>query len=161
HPAVRDPVLPHDPAADEAREGAESDDRSAAEGRRSGHRRRPGRSHHQARRAVRDARDRARHRDRAAALGGTGTASQGNAQDAAVNRFPTWKYALIALAIALAFLYTLPNFFGESPAVQVASGKSTVRLDTAVVTRIEQALQSANIHATGLIVDQTGVRVRF
>jgi preprotein translocase subunit SecD len=34
-----------------------------------------------------------------------------------VNRFPAWKYALIGLAIAAAFLYTLPNFFGESPAV--------------------------------------------
>ena len=43
-----------------------------------------------------------------------------------MNRFPTWKYALIALAIVAAFLYTLPNFFGESPAVQVASGKSNV-----------------------------------
>jgi len=78
-----------------------------------------------------------------------------------VNRFPTWKYALIALAIAAAFLYTLPNFFGESPAVQVASGKSTVRMDASAVTRIEQALQAANLHATGLVVDQTGVRVRF
>ncbi len=78
-----------------------------------------------------------------------------------MNRFPTWKYALIALAIAAAFLYTLPNFFGESPAVQVASGKSTVRMDASAVTRIEQALQAANLHATGLVVDQTGVRVRF
>ncbi|HYY62086.1 MAG TPA: protein translocase subunit SecD, partial [Burkholderiales bacterium] len=78
-----------------------------------------------------------------------------------MNRFPTWKYALIAVAIALAFLYTLPNFFGESPAVQVASAKSTVRLDASVVTRIEQALQAANAPATGLVVDQTGVRVRF
>jgi len=78
-----------------------------------------------------------------------------------VNRFPTWKYALIALAIALAILYTLPNFFGESPAVQVASAKSTVRMDASVVARIEQALQAANIHATGLVLDQTGVRVRF
>ncbi|HET7364238.1 MAG TPA: protein translocase subunit SecD [Burkholderiales bacterium] len=78
-----------------------------------------------------------------------------------MNRFPTWKYALIALAIALAFLYTLPNFFGESPAVQVASAKSTVRTDASVVTRVEQALQAANIRATGLVMDPTGVRVRF
>jgi preprotein translocase subunit SecD len=78
-----------------------------------------------------------------------------------VNRFPTWKYALIALAIVAAFLYTLPNFFGESPAVQVASGKSTVRIDAGVVARVEQALQAANIRATGLVVDQNGVRVRF
>ena len=52
-----------------------------------------------------------------------------------MNRFPTWKYALIAFAIAAAFLYTLPNFFGESPAVQVASAKSTVKLDSGLLVR--------------------------
>jgi preprotein translocase subunit SecD len=78
-----------------------------------------------------------------------------------VNRFPTWKYALIALAIALAFLYTLPNFFGEAPAVQVSSARSTVKLDYSLVGKIEQALKAANVPYTGTIVDQTGVRVRF
>ena len=43
--------------------------------------------------------------------------------NAAVNRYPAWKYALIALAVVAAFLYTLPNFFGESPAVQVSSAQ--------------------------------------
>jgi preprotein translocase subunit SecD len=78
-----------------------------------------------------------------------------------VNRFPTWKYALIALVIALAFLYTLPNFFGEAPAVQVSSARSTVKLDTSLLGRIEQALKAANVPYGGTIVDQTGVRVRF
>jgi preprotein translocase subunit SecD len=78
-----------------------------------------------------------------------------------VNRFPTWKYALIAFAIAAAFLYTLPNFFGESPAVQVASAKSTVKLDSGLLVRIEQALKSAGIGYTGTLMDTTGIRVRF
>jgi len=78
-----------------------------------------------------------------------------------VNRFPTWKYAVIAFVIAAAFLYTLPNFFGESPAVQVASAKSTVKVDSSVLARVEQALQAANLRPTGLVVDDTGVRVRF
>jgi preprotein translocase subunit SecD len=78
-----------------------------------------------------------------------------------VNRFPTWKYALIAFAIAAAFLYTLPNFFGESPAVQVASAKSTVKLDPGLLARIEQALKSAGIGYSGTLMDTTGIRVRF
>ena len=78
-----------------------------------------------------------------------------------MNRFPTWKYALIAFAIAAAFLYTLPNFFGESPAVQVASAKSTVKLDPALLVRVEQALKSADIGYTGTLMDATGIRVRF
>ena len=78
-----------------------------------------------------------------------------------MNRFPTWKYALIALVIAAAFLYTLPNFFGEAPAVQVSSAKSTVKIDPALVSRVEDALRKANVPFSGLLLDQYGVRVRF
>jgi len=78
-----------------------------------------------------------------------------------VNRFPPWKYALIALVIAAAFLYTLPNFFGESPAVQVSSAKSTVKVDPALVTRVEDALKKGNVAYRGILLDQFGVRVRF
>ena len=78
-----------------------------------------------------------------------------------MNRFPTWKYALIALVIAAAFLYTLPNFFGESPAVQVSSAKSTVKVDPSLVAKVEEALKKDNIAYRGILLDQFGVRVRF
>jgi len=78
-----------------------------------------------------------------------------------VNRFPAWKYALIAFAIAAAFLYTLPNFFGESPAVQVSSGRTTVRVDSALLERIESALKAAGIRPTGILLDASGLRARF
>ena len=78
-----------------------------------------------------------------------------------MNRFPTWKYALIAFAIVAAFLYTLPNFFGESPAVQVSSVKATVKVDAALMARVEDTLKAANIPYTGVLLEQTSVRVRF
>ena len=78
-----------------------------------------------------------------------------------MNRYPTWGYALIALAVIAAFLYTLPNFFGESPAVQVSSGKVTVKVDSGVLGRTEEALKKAGIPYTGALLDQTSVRVRF
>ncbi|TAK37791.1 MAG: protein translocase subunit SecD, partial [Betaproteobacteria bacterium] len=78
-----------------------------------------------------------------------------------MNRFPTWKYALIALGIAIAFLYTLPNFFGESPAVQVSSAKATVKVDLAVLQRVEEALQRASVAYSGALLDLNSVRVRF
>jgi len=78
-----------------------------------------------------------------------------------VNRFPPWKYALIAFAILAAFLYTLPNFFGESPAVQVSSVKATVKVDAALMARVEDILKAANIPYTGALLEQTSVRVRF
>ncbi len=78
-----------------------------------------------------------------------------------MNRFPVWKYALIGIVILLAFVYTVPNFFGESPAVQVTSAKSTVKVDTALMSRVEEILKKANIPYTGAQVDATGVRVRL
>ncbi|HEY1289652.1 MAG TPA: protein translocase subunit SecD [Burkholderiales bacterium] len=78
-----------------------------------------------------------------------------------MNRFPTWKYVLIAVIVLTAFLYTVPNFFGESPAVQVSSAKSTVKVDTALLGRVEEILKKEGIHYSGAQVDSTGVKVRF
>jgi preprotein translocase subunit SecD len=78
-----------------------------------------------------------------------------------VNRFPVWKYALVALCVAVAFFYTLPNFFGESPAVQVSSLRSAVRVDPALLQRVESALAQAGIGYTGALLDAGSVRVRF
>ncbi len=78
-----------------------------------------------------------------------------------MNRFPLWKYALIAVAILAALLYTLPNFYGESPAVQVSSAKSTVKVDVAVMARVQDVLKKADIPYTGAVLDATGLRLRF
>ncbi|MGH8708356.1 MAG: protein translocase subunit SecD, partial [Burkholderiales bacterium] len=78
-----------------------------------------------------------------------------------MNRFPAWKYALVALCVAVAFFYTLPNFFGESPAVQVSSLRAAVRVDPALLQRVESALSQATIPYTGALLDAASVRVRF
>jgi preprotein translocase subunit SecD len=79
-----------------------------------------------------------------------------------VNRFPIWKYAMIALAILVGFVYTLPNFFGESPAVQVSSGRITMKVDATTMSLVEEVLQGAAIPYTGAVLDPTtGLRVRF
>jgi preprotein translocase subunit SecD len=78
-----------------------------------------------------------------------------------VNRFPVWKYVMIGIVILTAFIYTLPNFFGESPAVQVAPAKSTVKVDPGVMTRVQEALKKAGIAYSGAVLDQTSLRVRF
>jgi len=78
-----------------------------------------------------------------------------------VNRYPSWAYSAIALCVILALLYTLPNFFGESPAVQVSSVKATVKVDTALLARVEDTLKKANIPYTQTLLDLNSVRVRF
>ena len=78
-----------------------------------------------------------------------------------MNRYPAWKYALIALSVVIAFLYTLPNFYGESPAVQVSSGKATVKIDASVLARVEEAFKKGNVAYTAALIDVNSVRVRF
>ena len=78
-----------------------------------------------------------------------------------MNRYPWWKYAMLALALVVGLIYTLPNLFGEAPAVQISSGKATVKVDAALVPRVEQALQAAQIQADFVLLDGNSVRARF
>jgi preprotein translocase subunit SecD len=82
-----------------------------------------------------------------------------------MNRYPLWKYITVLAALVIGLLYTLPNFFGESPAVQIAGAKSTVKVDNTVLTRVEDILKRSNITPTGAYFEQNGpvgtVRVRL
>ena len=78
-----------------------------------------------------------------------------------MNRYPLWKYITIALALLLGFIYTLPNFFGESPAVQVSSAKATIKVDDKARIRVEETLKTAGITHDGLQLDMVGVKARF
>ena len=68
---------------------------------------------------------------------------------------------MIAVAIVVAFLYTVPNFYGESPSVQVSSAKTTVKTDQALLARVEEALDKAAIAHSRIQLDAVGVKVRF
>ena len=68
---------------------------------------------------------------------------------------------MIAVIVAAAFLYTLPNFFGESPAVQVSSGKASVKVDAGLMARVEAVLKKDGIAYTGAVLDANSVRVRL
>lgn len=82
-----------------------------------------------------------------------------------MNRYPLWKYLVIAFALVLGVLYTLPNFFGESPAVQISSAKATIKVDAGLVTRVEQILQTSGMATGGVSFEAVGnqgsVRARF
>jgi preprotein translocase subunit SecD len=78
-----------------------------------------------------------------------------------MNRYPVWKYAVIVALLLIAVLYTLPNFFGEAPAVQVSSAKSTVKVDGTTVARVEQALKDAGIASDAVTFDGNSVKARF
>jgi preprotein translocase subunit SecD len=78
-----------------------------------------------------------------------------------MNRYPLWKYVVIAVALLIGLIYTLPNFFPEQPAVQVSSSKAAIKIDSAVMQQVEAALKAAGVAYRGETVDPTGIKVRF
>src|SRR5687768_12649654 len=78
-----------------------------------------------------------------------------------MNRYPLWKYIVIAVSILLGLLYTLPNFYGESPAVQISPLRTTPKADAALLQRVEEALQNARLPVGGAFQDAGGIKVRF
>jgi preprotein translocase subunit SecD len=78
-----------------------------------------------------------------------------------MNRYPLWKYAILAVALLIGLLYTAPNFFGEAPAVQVSSGKATVKLDAAFAPRVQQLLEQAGLKPDFVQFDGNSVKARL
>ncbi|MGZ5182361.1 MAG: protein translocase subunit SecD [Ramlibacter sp.] len=78
-----------------------------------------------------------------------------------MNRYPVWKYAILVIALVVGVLYTLPNLFGEAPAVQVSSGKATIKVDATTRAKVEQALAAAGIQPVSVALDPNSVKVRL
>jgi preprotein translocase subunit SecD len=62
-----------------------------------------------------------------------------------MNRYPLWKYITIAVVVLLGALYSVPNLFGEQAAVQVSSGKATVKLEPALLAKVQSVVAAANV----------------
>ncbi len=78
-----------------------------------------------------------------------------------MNRYAVWKYVILVVAVLVGVLYTLPNFFGEAPAVQVSSGKATVKVDLGVQQRVEAALQAGGVKPDAITFDGNSIKARF
>jgi preprotein translocase subunit SecD len=76
-----------------------------------------------------------------------------------MNRYPTWKYLLVLAAVVAALVYSLPNLFGEDPAIQISSARG--QTDIGTVKRVEEALKRAGVEIAGSLLDETGVKIRF
>ncbi|HSI38125.1 MAG TPA: protein translocase subunit SecD [Methylotenera sp.] len=78
-----------------------------------------------------------------------------------MNRYPMWKNIFVAIMILIGLIYTIPNFFGESPAVQITPAKSTTKLDPALLGQVEAIFKQENIQFDGIYLDARGVKARF
>jgi preprotein translocase subunit SecD len=78
-----------------------------------------------------------------------------------MNRYPWWKYLILGIALLVGLVYTLPNLYGEAPAVQVASGKATLKINAGLVPRIEQVLSAAGLKPDFVQFEGNSVKARF
>ena len=78
-----------------------------------------------------------------------------------MNRYPVWKYVVILIALLVGGLYTLPNFFGESPAVQVSAAKPAVKIDSSTLARVEAALKAGGLVAQVVTLEGNSIKARF
>src|SRR5574340_1410734 len=78
-----------------------------------------------------------------------------------MNQYPLWKYLLILAALLTGLIYTLPNFFGESPAVQVSPLRASLKADAALLARVEGHLKTASLDPEVLSLDGNSVKARF
>ena len=82
-------------------------------------------------------------------------------QKGVMNRYPLWKYAILLIALLVGLVYTVPNLFGEAPAVQVSSGRATLKIDSSVATRVEDVLTQAGLKADFVQFEGNSVKARF
>ena len=78
-----------------------------------------------------------------------------------MNRYPLWKYIVIAVALLLGFFYTLPNYYGNEPAVQISSDKSSIKIEAATVQNVESILNLGKIPYRNVKLEGRNVNVRF
>jgi preprotein translocase subunit SecD len=78
-----------------------------------------------------------------------------------MNRYAIWKYVVLVIALLIGAFYTLPNFFGEAPAVQISAAKATAKVDLGVQERVESALKTAGLTPELLALEGGSLKVRF
>ena len=78
-----------------------------------------------------------------------------------MSKFPLWKYLLILIAVVAGFIYTIPNFYGEVPAVQISSLRSSLVITPETISDIESELKLSGIAATGQVFDGKTLKLKF
>jgi len=78
-----------------------------------------------------------------------------------MNQYPVWKYLLILVILMAGLIYTLPNFYGESPAVQVSPLRANLKANAALLQRVGDMLKAASLVPDLIELDGNSVKARF
>ncbi len=77
-----------------------------------------------------------------------------------MNQYPSWKYLLIICVVVLGALYSLPNMFGNDPAVQVTSTRSA-KVDASTQDDVDALLKRHNLSYKSLAFTNDSLLIRF
>lgn len=66
-----------------------------------------------------------------------------------LNKYPLWKYILIAFIVSVGFFYAAPNLYAPDPAVQISGESSSTQIDDETLQRVTGALTAAGIEYFG------------
>jgi preprotein translocase subunit SecD len=82
-----------------------------------------------------------------------------------MNRYPLWKYLVIAVALLIGVVFSIPNLFGEVPAIQIAGSKTSSKIDLNTQEKADLALANAKISSNGSFYEAQGssgtIKIRF
>ena len=80
-----------------------------------------------------------------------------------LNKYPKWVHVLIVVVLSLGCLFSLPNLFGDHPAIQISASRGAV-IDEALLVRVTERLGGSQISMLDNPAPQLGggrVLVRF
>lgn len=77
-----------------------------------------------------------------------------------MNRYPLWKYILLALVLLVGVIYALPNLYGEDPALQVSPTRGA-KVDASVEDKVKLALSQAHLNARSVQMGVGNLLIRF
>ncbi|HMT02139.1 MAG TPA: protein translocase subunit SecD [Burkholderiales bacterium] len=78
-----------------------------------------------------------------------------------MTKYPLWKYLVIIIAVVIGLIYSLPNIYGQTAAVQISVAHSAIQLDSRILENIEKTLLQNEINPTGEVFDGKTLKIKF
>ncbi len=77
-----------------------------------------------------------------------------------INRYPLWKYLLIAFMTVVGVIYALPNLYGDDPSLQISANRMA-EVNNAARDKVIQVLEKEKLAYKSLEIKPSSMLIRF
>ena len=77
-----------------------------------------------------------------------------------MNRYPVWKYVLIAIIVIIGIIYAFPNIYGSDPALQISSSRGT-EISELTELQVQIAFDEVGIKPESYEINLNNLLIRF